>query len=292
MAKDTNTHVNTPRHRGKRSRMIAFVILSVVAVSWSFPLIWIVLTSFKSEMEIITQHTILPARWTLDSYRDVFTNPIYATQMPILRWVGNSLFIAGTHTVLMLIVSSLSAYAYSRLEFKGRDFLFILQLSTLMIPAVIKIIPQYRIMIRLHWVDTPWAMIFPGLGTAGTLFLLRQFMMGIPHELDEAAMLDGASKFRIFFDIILPQCVPSLIVSGMFVFLANWNDFMWPVVITNSIEHRTLTSGLKVLQTSMFNQYAKLAVAAVVSALPMVILYFVAQRYFVRGLTVVPDQDS
>lgn len=272
--------------------MLCWVSLLVLTVIWAMPILWILLTSFKTESEVIVAHTVFPKQWTLQSYTDVLLNPVYATQMPIMRWFGNSLFISSVHTILAISISALSAYAYARLEFKGRDLLFMMQLSTLMIPAILKVVALYRIMIVLHWVDTPWSMIFPGLGEAGILFLLRQFMMSIPREQDEAAMLDGAGKLRIFWHVILPQCKPSLIISGVFVFLANWNDFMWPVIITNGIEHRTLTSGLKVLQSAMFNQYAKLAVAAVISSLPVIVLYLVAQKYLIKGLKISSERQS
>jgi multiple sugar transport system permease protein len=265
-------------------RVVLWLTLTALSLLWVAPIFWIVFTSFKTESEVVTSSNVFPMVWTLSSYQDVLSSSTYASQMPVFRWLTNSLFIAATHTLLLLIVSSLSAYAYSRLNFKGKDILFVLQLSTLMIPAVIKIVALYRLMVVFSWVDTPWAMIVPDLGGVGVLFLLRQFMLGIPKELDEAATLDGAGKLRIFFNIILPQCKPPMIVSALFVFLANWNDFMWPVIVTNSIAQRTLPAGLKVLQSSMYNQYAKLAVVAIISALPIFLLYLVAQRYFMKGI--------
>lgn len=274
------------QHKAGSRQIVLFFALLLAAAICLFPLLWILSTSFKSEGEIITGgFRLLPRHFTLETYCTALFDSQFASQMPILRWFFNSLFIAAAFTFLMLAVSSLAAFAYARLEFKGRKVLFYILLSTMMVPQIVTLVPLYRIMVALRWIDTYWSMIFPGVGSVFAVFLMRQFMLGIPKDFDEAAKIDGAGLFTIYYRVILPLIRPSLVVSGLFVFLSNWNDFLWPTVVTNKISMRTLPAGLRILQGFLTTQYGKVAVAAVVSAVPVFLIYLFAQRYFVKGLS-------
>ena len=266
--------------------IIPFICVAVLAIITILPLLWILSTSFKSESEIITGgFHLFPENFTLDTYKSILFDQAYASQVPVFRWFLNSLLVSAIHTGLMLLISAMSAFAYARLEFKGKKVLFYVLLSTMMVPQSVIIAPLYNVMVSLNWVNTYMAMIFPGLSSVFAIFLMRQFMLGIPKEYDEAAKIDGAGNFQIFVKVIMPLMKPSLVVTGLFVFLNNWNDFLWPTIITSSVEMRTLPAGLRVMQGFLTTQYGKIAAASVISALPVFVIYLFAQKYFQKGLS-------
>lgn len=263
----------------------SYLGIIILAIIFVLPLFWILSTSFKNESEIITGgFNLFPSKITFKTYQEILFNNVYSEQVPVLRWFFNSLFVSCIHTILMLVISASSAYAYARLEFKGKNILFYLLLSTMMIPQIVIIAPLYKLMIWFNWVNSYQALIFPGLSNVVSVFLLRQFMLGIPNEYDESAKIDGADEFKIFLNIILPLIKPALFVSGLFVFLASWNDFLWPTIVTSSISMRTLPAGLRVVQGYLTTQYGKIAVVSVISALPVFIIYLFVQKYFAKGL--------
>jgi L-arabinose transport system permease araQ len=263
----------------------SYLGIIILAIIFVLPLFWILSTSFKNESEIITGgFNLFPSKITFKTYQEILFNNVYSEQVPVLRWFFNSLFVSCIHTILMLVISASSAYAYARLEFKGKNILFYLLLSTMMIPQIVIITPLYKLMIWFNWVNSYQALIFPGLSNVVSVFLLRQFMLGIPNEYDESAKIDGADEFKIFLNIILPLIKPALFVSGLFVFLASWNDFLWPTIVTSSISMRTLPAGLRVVQGYLTTQYGKIAVVSVISALPVFIIYLFVQKYFAKGL--------
>jgi multiple sugar transport system permease protein len=267
----------------RSTKWFSFIFLSILAVIWIAPLIWIFSTSLKPESQAISW----PIQWipetlTLENYIAVVSN---TDDAPILRWFWNSFFIATTHTILILLINSLAAFAYARLQFKGREFLFWSLMVTMMIPTVMNLIPLYSIVNWLGWIDTPWAMIVPGLGGVFGIFLLRQFFLGIPAELEEAAKIDGATTFQIYWKIILPLAKPALVTLALFTFMGNWNDFLWPLIVTNDVEMRTLPVGLSILQGTYNIQYAKMMTATLLSAVPVLILFLFAQRFFVKGIS-------
>ncbi|PWK06588.1 carbohydrate ABC transporter permease [Tumebacillus permanentifrigoris] len=267
----------------RTTKWVSFVFLTVVAILWMAPLLWIISTSFKPEGQAIQ----LPLRWipetiTLENYRNVLGD---TEQSPIFLWFGNSLFISTLHTLLVLIVDALAAYAYARMAFRGKEIIFWTLMATMMIPTVMNFIPLYAIVDAIHWIDTPWAMIVPGLGGVLGIFLLRSFYEGIPRELEEAARIDGASSLQIFVRIILPLSKPALVTLALLTFLGNWNDFLWPLIVTNKVETRTLPVGLSILQGAYTTQYAKLMAGTVLSALPVLVLFLFSQRFFVKGVS-------
>ncbi|MGX7030415.1 carbohydrate ABC transporter permease [Vagococcus zengguangii] len=265
------------------SQIISFLFLIVMALIWLVPLIYGVLTSFKSEMELMTAgFKILPIEWVLTNYQELLVNN---TSTPLVKWFFNSLFISVSHTLLVLVVVSLSAFAYSRLEFKGKKKLFSFLLATMMFPSVVNLIPLYKIVDILGWVNTPLAMIIPGAAGVFNIFLVKQFMDNIPKDFDEAAQIDGANDLTIFFKIILPLIKPVLLVVALFAFTSSWNDFLWPSIVFNDIEKMPITSGLQLLQGMYQSQPTLLMAGALIAIIPTFILYLFAQKYFLQSMS-------
>jgi multiple sugar transport system permease protein len=265
-----------------KSKISVSTFIILLAIIWLVPFLWIASTAFKPENEVIDAVVYwIPKTFTLQNFRDIFSDTQNA---PILRWVFNSLFIAVVHTALVLFIDSLAAYAYARLEFKGKEAIFWILMSTMMIPTIINFIPNYVIVDRLSWVDTPIAMIVPGLAGVFGIFLLRQFFEGIPRELDESAKIDGAGVFKIYWKIIIPLSKPALVALALFTFMGNWNDFLWPLIVTNDAAQRTLPAGLSIFQGAYVALYGKLMAGALISAVPPLILFLVGQKYFVQGI--------
>jgi len=267
--------------RKNRTKVIAFVILTVLMIAWVFPLIWTISSSFKSEVEIMkTGYRFTPIEWVMDNYKEI----LQSNTAPVFKWFQNSLFISTTHTILMLAISSLAAFAFARLEFKGRDRIFWFLMGTMMFPGIVNLIPTFKIVHIFKWINTPWAVIVPGLGGVFNIYLIRQFLLGIPKQLDEAAYIDGASSLQIFFKLILPLSRPVLTVVALFSFTGSWNDFLWPSIVMNDIEKMPLTPGLKLLQGAFAAQLGPLSAGAVIAIIPPIILYLFAQKYFLKGI--------
>lgn len=265
------------------SQVVAFLFLIVMACIWLIPLLYGVLTSFKSEIELLTVGPkLLPIKWVLANYQELLVDN---TSTPLVQWFMNSMFISVTHTLLVLVVVSLSAFAYSRLDFKGKNLLFGFLLATTMFPGVVNLIPLYKIIDIFGWVNTPWAMIVPGAAGAFNIFLVKQFMDNIPKDYDEAAQIDGAGDFTIFTKIILPLIKPVLLVVTLFTFTGSWNDFLWPSIVFNDIEKMPITSGLQLLQGMYQSQPTLLMAGALVAIVPTFVLYLFAQKYFLTSMS-------
>jgi len=227
-----------------------------------------------------TGYRFTPIEWVMDNYKEI----LQSNTAPVFKWFQNSLFISTTHTILMLAISSLAAFAFARLEFKGRDRIFWFLMGTMMFPGIVNLIPTFKIVHIFKWINTPWAVIVPGLGGVFNIYLIRQFLLGIPKQLDEAAYIDGASSLQIFFKLILPLSRPVLTVVALFSFTGSWNDFLWPSIVMNDIEKMPLTPGLKLLQGAFAAQLGPLSAGAVIAIIPPIILYLFAQKYFLKGI--------
>jgi len=266
------------------SKYISYILLIVVCLIWVIPIIYGVTTSFRSQTEVVsTGFRLLPVNWIVDNYVAILEN---TSSAPILRWIWNSVFIAVSHTLLVVIIVSITGYAYSRMKFKGRDVLFFTLLAISFFPNVVNLIPSYKIIDTLGWVNTPWAMIVPGLAGMGNIFLVRQFMLGLPKDLDESARIDGANHFQIYSRIILPLIKPILIVCGLFSFIGSWNDFLWPVVVYTDVQKMPVTAGLLLLQ-DIYGDYrmiGQLMGSAILAIIPTLLLFVFAQKHFVSSL--------
>ena len=273
-----------PENKTKKvspSLIAVYVVLVVLAVVWLLPVIYTVTTSFKS----VAEFTSLPAKWVLDNYMTLIEA---SASYPVLNWLGNSLIISTVFAVLSVCIVALAGFGYSRLNFKYRDTLFFVLLLISMFPAVVNMIPQYRIIASLGWVNTYWACIIPGLGNVANIFLVRNFMKGIPKELDEAAEIDGATDFQIFTRIMLPAIRPILIVIFLFSFTGAWNDFLWPTLVFNDINKMPVTAGLQLLSNQMgqYNQMGSLMAATCMAIIPTLLLFLFAQKYFLQSLNI------
>lgn len=264
-------------------KTIAFIFCLVFAIIWLAPLAQSLMTSLKAEKEIkMSGYSFFPQTFTFESYTDLFSTRSDST--PILKWFLNSLLTSTAATLLVLVISSTSAYAYARMEFKGRNLLFGILMATMIFPSIINLIPLYKICAALHMINTKWALILPGASGAFNIFLIRQFMLGIPKELDEAAKIDGASSLQIFTRIILPLCAPVLTVVAMFAFTGSWNDFLWPTLVISNVDKMTITPGMQILKGT-YDVYPSHAMAGgIVSVLPTFILFLFAQKYFIKGM--------
>jgi len=206
------------------------------------------------------------------------------TQLPFLAFYENTIIVTAVKVVGVLITSSLAGYAFARIDFPGRNVLFALYLAVLMVPYQIFLLPQFLIMAKLGWVNTLLALIVPGLFDAFGTFLLRQFFMGLPRELEDAAKIDGCNHFQIYWRIMLPLAKPGLIALAIFTFLWSWNDFLWPLVVINSPEKMTLGAGLAFLQGQYLTDFPLLMAGAMLSTLPVIAVFVVLQRQFVEGV--------
>ena len=266
-----------------RYKIIAFVLLLLLAAMWIYPLLWGFFTSFKSTMEIRSvMRSFLPIDWTIENYATLLINN---PSSPLLTWFTNSFIISLSHTALVLVVVSLAAYGYARLNFKGRGVIFALLLGSMMIPQVVNLVPLFSIVHRLGWVNSFLAVVIPGLGGVFNVFLVRQFILGIPVTFDESARVDGANELHIFFFIILPMIKPALMVVALFSFTGSWNDFLWPSVVLTGINRLPITPGLQLIQGQYIIQPEIATAGAIIAIVPALILFIVAQRYFMQSMS-------
>jgi multiple sugar transport system permease protein len=275
------TRLNGSRHRRFRTENLwLHVVLILGSAVMIMPFVWMVSTSLKTPPEIFRY----PPTWIPDPVAwENYARTLSA--IPFGRYYFNSLFVAVSVTLLQIVTASLGAFAFARMRFRGRDALFLMYLATLMIPFQVTMIPNFILIRYLGWYDSFQALIFPTAFSAFAVFLLRQFFMGIPLEMDEAARMDGAGSFRIWWQIIMPLSGPVLAALTIFTFLGSWNDFLWPLIITNSVSTRTIPVGLAAFQGEYNTQWNLLMAGSVIALLPVLIVYFFAQRRFIEGIT-------
>jgi multiple sugar transport system permease protein len=257
-----------------------YAVLVFVALAIILPLVWILITSFKSDGDVISNpYGVVPDPASVDAY-----STLASGQQPIFLWLLNSFAAATLQTVLVLVTASLGAYALARLEFRGKKILFGVIIGTLLVPPVIFLIPNYLIVQNLGWLDTIWAITVPGAAGAFGIFFLRQFFIGLPSEIEEAARIDGAGDFRIFSQIVLPLSRPALATLAILTFLSNWNDFLWPIYVLLSPERLTLQPGLSQLQGAYSTHFSIVMAGAVIASVPVLILFGIAQKQIVESV--------
>jgi multiple sugar transport system permease protein len=277
------TRARTRRKAFRRDRNgpVFWVAIVVLAAIFVIPILWMYLTSFRTEGDARTiPLRIIPEEITLAAYRFVF----FDSQNPVLLWALNSFIAATLHCILVLIVSSLAAYALARLRFRGRNLLFGILIATMFLPGFVFLMPNYLLVDTLQWTDTIWALVVPGAAGAFSVFFLRQFFLSIPRELEETALIDGANQWIIFTRIILPLAKPALVTLTVLSFLANWNDFIWPIFVLFSPERLTLAPGLSTLQNAESSNYPVVMAGATIASIPVLILYVILQRYIIEGV--------
>lgn len=267
------------------SRWATFVLLLAGAFVFALPFYMSLAMAFKPPSEVATTSSwALPSHPTFANLAEVLTNP----NVPFARLFWNTVTISSMATLGVLLSASLVAYAFARIQFVGRDKLFIVMLSTMMLPGIATMIPTYIEFKYLHWVNTFYPLTVPAFlgGGAFNIFLLRQFFLSIPRELDEAARIDGAGHWRIYSRIILPLSGSALATVGIFCFIYNWRDFMGPLIYLNGVDKQTLELGLSTYNSLHAQQWHLLMAGSVLVTIPLVVLFFVGQRYFVKGLAV------
>jgi multiple sugar transport system permease protein len=268
------------RVRGRAGSALLFLIVLAGAFVLLLPVIIIVFTAFKPSSEINAfPPTLLPGTWTFDNFVKIFAD------LPFARLFLNSFVFAGGVTAFALVFDSLAAYALARLDFRGNRILLIAIVASLMIPFQATLIPIYQLVANLGWVNTFAGLIIPRAADAFGIFFLRQFFVSLPRDLDNAARIDGASEWRIFRSVVLPNAVPALLTIGIFTFVNNWNDLLWPLIFTTDKEMGTITSGLTLLTgPSGIIPYGVMMAGSLIAILPLAIMFLFMQRRFVESV--------
>ena len=274
---------NTRPSQRQRKAIFAtlwYIVLGVTAAVVMMPYIWMLSTSLKDKGEIFTYPpTWIPHVFRLQNYVDAWN------AAPFGRYFLNSVFVAVAVTIGQLITCSLAAFAFARMNFKGKNFMFALFLSTTMISTQVTMVPSYLVLKNLHWLDTYQGLIVPFLASAFGVFMLRQQFMTLPRDLEDAAKLDGCGRLRFLWEIVLPLSKPVLASQALFAFMGNWNSYLWPLVVTTSKNMRTLQIGLRYFVSQEGGtQWGLFMAATVFVSLPVVIFYFIIQKSFVEGI--------
>lgn len=262
--------------------------LAFGALLFIAPVLLIAITAFKPDAEIVHFQGIFPQKATTANFAEVLGNP---EEIPIFRWFTNSVLISGSVALLVVTVSSLAAYGFARLDPPGKRWVFPVIVGTLMVPGQVLLVPVYLILNRLGWLDTPLALIIPAGAGAFGFFMLHQFFLGIPKELEEAAEIDGCSPFGIFRHIVLPLVRPALATLAIFTFVGSWNDFLGPLVFLDSVDKYTLPVGVALFQSSYASEYGLTLAAALLCTLPVIIAFLVFQRSIIQSIAVTGLKD-
>lgn len=271
----------TWRQKKLLSRTVIYVLLILIATIIIIPLVWMVSTSFKPKSEwFLPQIYWIPRTFTLQNYQNILNN----SALPIVRWFANSLFVASTITIIVLIIDSLAGYAYARMRFRGQNAIFAMLLVTMFLPGVMFLIPNFLTVNALGWLNSYAGVIAPAVSGVFGVFFMRQFFLSLPHELEEAAYIDGANRLQAFRFIALPLAKPALATLGIITFLAAWNDFLWPLLVLKDRMLLTLPPGLAQLQGAYTSEYGQMMAGAVITAMPVLILYLFLQRYIVESV--------
>ena len=255
-----------------------------IAVLWALPFVWMVSTSFKYPSDVMTADIEwLPHRVTLDNYLKVF-------EYPVVRWGLNSIIQAGISTTLCVLAGAMAGYALARMRFPGRGLIFGIFLASLMIPVEVSVIPMLLGMIKIGWASTYQALILPTVGNVFSVYIFRQFFLTFPSELEEAARMDGAGHFRLFWLIALPLARAPMIAAFVIIFTLNWNNFLWPLLVTFDESMKTLPVGIAAFTPvvgthTQLEGYSVAMAGITVLSLPSLILFFVLQRYFIQGIS-------
>jgi len=267
----------TPGTVARPGRIIAFTMLLLGGVAMIMPIVFMLVTSFKSNSEIYELH-FLPRAPTLDNYASVLG------RSPFGRWFLVSFTVATATTLSVLFFDSLVGYTLAKFRFSGRGIVFVAILSTLMIPTEMLVIPWYVMAKTMGWLDTIWGIMFPGMMTGFGVFLMRQFFLGVPDELIDAARVDGLSEFRIFWEVALPLVTPALSALAIFAFLGNWTAFLWPLIVTTSPKLYTVPVGLASLSGEFGTDWEMIMTGSSIATIPTLVVFIVLQRNIINGI--------
>ena len=278
------TQSQTVRRPFRTNLLLLYAVLILVALFFVVPLWWMLATALKLESAVFTDTDILfgfiPSQPTLDNFVFILTA---SGNTPVFRWMLNSFIVATLGTLLTLVLSSLSAYAFARIDFPLKNALFGLLITTLLLPGVMFLVPQFLLVDVLGLINSIPALILPGLAGVFGIFFMRQFFLGIPVELEEAAYVDGANRFRTFWSVVLPLAGPALATLAVISFLAYWNDYLWPLIVCQG-EGCTLPAGLRTFQGAYTAAFGLLMAGATMAAVPVLVIYVFAQRWIVQSV--------
>ncbi|MDR6553328.1 carbohydrate ABC transporter permease [Paenibacillus qinlingensis] len=277
-----STHAGKPKVKKIRNAII-FIALILFALATIFPIYFMFISSLSDPVAVgEIEYSIIPKKFTLDSYKYFFNFNEHS-----VRWLLNSLIVAVTVMISNVLFASMAGYAFSKIQFKGRGFLFALLLGSMMIPTQVTLVPLYILMVNVFELQNTYsALILPSLVTVFNIFLAKQFMGSIPNEILECAKIEGCNQFQIYGKIILPLSKTVMAVMAILTFMESWNTFFWPLLVTNSMEMQTIQVGLKSFRFANTTMIAPMMAGATISALPMFVLFFSLQRYFLEGVTV------
>ena len=265
-------------------RILLYSLLVLISLFFVLPLVWMLSTALKAESAVFTDTDValgfVPTAPTLSNFEFILTA---SGNTPVFRWMINSFVVSGLGTLLTLILTSLSAYAFARIDFRFKNLLFSILIATLLLPSVMFLVPQFLIIDILGLFNTYPAFVLPGLAGVFGIFFMRQFFLGIPVELEEAAYVDGASRFRTFWSVILPLAGPALATLAVITFLGYWNDYLWPLIVCQG-EGCTLPAGLRTFQGAYTAAFGLLMAGATMAAIPVLVLYILAQRWIVQSV--------
>lgn len=273
------------KRKKKLKTFLLIVIAVIIAAFFLIPLFWMVSTSFKSDFEAIGGGTNwLPQDFTTDNYIYTLTNA--SMSAPVIKWMFNSLFVGLAGTTIIVIIDAMAAYGLARLDVPFKKVLLPIFVSTLMIPWVITFLPLYMQFNNLGLLNTYAPLILPYSANAFGVFLLYQFFKSFPKELEEAARIDGANKWKIFTKVVLPSARPLMATLAIFSFMTIYNDFLWPLVATSSPEMRTITTGIAIMQQGSFvSSYGRLMALTTIATIPIIVIFLIGQKQFIKGVT-------
>ena len=264
--------------RNAISSKVIYFLLAIGAFISLFPFYWMLISSFKPQGDMFKfPPDLFPQPFTLDNYVELLT------QSDFLRNLANSLFVAICFTVLSVFLCSLCGYTFAKLRFPGRGFLFGIVIATMSLPFEVTLVPLFKLMTNIHWVNTYLAVIVPFAATAWGVFLMRQAMLDIPDELLDAARIDGATEFQIYSRVVVPVMKPALGAIAILQFLASWNDYIWPLIALMENKMMTVPVALALFKSGYFANYGSITAGAFLSSLPIIIVFFALQKFFVRG---------
>lgn len=269
-----------PRNTNRIVALVQMTTASLLGLFFLLPLLWMVSTALKTDLAAVTDRNLIPQELTTENFRRLLH---FGGDTPVIRWFLNSLAASVLGTSITLVLCGLSGYAFARLSFRGRDALFGLLVLSFLLPPIILLVPQFLLVTHFGLYNSIAAFILPGIASAFGVFFLRQFFLGFPRDLEEAARLDGAGTFRIFWSIALPLSLPAFATLAMISFLAYWNDYLWPLVVCEGAGC-TLSPGLANFQSQNNDNYGILMAGSLVAAVPTFIVFIVAQRWVIRSV--------
>ncbi|RII15626.1 L-arabinose transport system permease protein AraQ [Streptomyces sp. YIM 130001] len=272
-----DTSYSARHRRAKRLKYVRVAAAALAGLAMALPLFWMLLTAFSplSDLHTTSLHW-WPSRFTLDNFRIVFDFPVWT-------WAMNSTVITCCVVAITVTINLLAGYVFAKMRFRGRNLVFLVLLSTMTVPVQVLMVPQFKLVSGMGLFGSFWAVILPASSTAFGIFLARQFMLGIPDEILEAARIDGAGQLRTFVTVVLPLCKPLIAVLSLLTFLYQWNDFAWPLTVLKDSRLYTLSVGMQFVNGEYTANYGAIMALALLSVLPMVVIFLCFQKYFVQG---------